>query len=622
MKSGHYHREKLLYVATLYGEMFLDLGCSVRDLRTLCQRIGREGVAFATKTLPVLDRALLQGLENGSLSCPSHFKRAKKCAFPAFCSSLWSKVFARDGSLLENPCGDSIASLRQIFGLVYKANEACKSSLEDATLSGFKSTEEELRRFHDENNPELYVQTAKHVERVFGSYCGNLAGKFGPGITADDRKPADPYGRYSHRPRGPHSSRISLVASKAGFLRTLPGNGTSDEFLRRTVPLDHVSLFSPQKTGNHATIILVPKDSRGPRIISCEPAAKQFEQQGLMRYMVTSLEEDRLTSGNINFTDQKVNQRLALESSVTGEWATLDLKDASDRISVRLVKKVFARCPHLLRDLLAVRSAHTRMPDGELLMLRKYAPMGSATCFPVLACCVYFMLVSALYGWHGSAAYRMVKVYGDDIIVPTRYYNLAVTLLENAGLKVNRSKSFHRGLFRESCGVDAYNGTNVTPVRYRATLGPVSKKDAGDLLSLVAAANALYERGLYRTSEFLFRRVEKVLGRLPYGSATSPYVCRVDTQMCENGIVMEVNSKLDGIRWKKVEQSRINLRGDYFTAWRVRTRTARLGETPYERLARTLPMMGLYDMNLPDFGVFDKPRSAFLVRGKFNHADC
>jgi hypothetical protein len=76
-------------------------------------------------------------------------------------------------------------------------------------------------------------------------------------------------------------------------------------------------------------------------------------------------------------------------------------------------------------------------------------------------------------GNHKEAAYHLlggdtgVYVYGDDIIVPSLFYEEAVNGLQRIGLIVNLSKSFADGPFRESCGGEYYNGIDVTPVRVR-----------------------------------------------------------------------------------------------------------------------------------------------------------
>lgn len=621
MKSEVSVRSTVIIVG-LYKALFTDLCLDVRDYRTFEKRILQEGVAFATRTLPLLDKALLQGLEEGTFSPPSNFKRSpSRSAIPAFCGSLFRKVFHNDGRLLDRPCHASISALRQIFGLVYKSKSPCKPALHEQVIEGFVSTEAELQTSVITTNPQLLDLAATYIGIVFRDYKKeDLLGRHGPGITSESRNPRDSYGRKNRAPRGKDSCRIyaSSSESRLGHLMSVGSGdyGTSDEFLSRVKPSSTQGLFKASVDGFHASVLLVPKDSRGPRIISCEPAVQQFKQQALMGYMVDRLERHPWTSGNINFTDQSINAGLALKASVSREWATLDLKDASDRISVRLVNKLFKFAPDLLKDLLGTRTSHTKLPDGRLIFLRKFAPMGSATCFPTLATCCYFPLVAALNVLTGYPCFDLVKVYGDDIMVKTEFFNLAVSVLVSMGLAVNTSKSFHKGYFRESCGMDAYQGTDVTPVRFRAVPGSFS---AMNLVSILATANQLYKNRLIESAELLYRLVEAVLGRLPYGSEKSPYLCRVNPELVEKELIPEANCLQSGVRWKWGESIDSNPLGGSVRAWTLKNKDQLLDETGYERLMRVLPVMGLELDDLPIFGYFPRRKSTTLVRGRFNH---
>jgi hypothetical protein len=208
-----------------------------------------------------------------------------------------------------------------------------------------------------------------------------------------------------------------------------------------------------------AKVLLVPKDCRGPRLISCEPRETMWIQQGLMRKLVTCLESHKATSGFVNFTDQTINARLAKLGSENRKLATLDLKDASDRVTVELVSLIFPT--NWVDALLACRSGSTVMPDGTVVPLVKHAPMGSATCFPVMALCIWAIAKAVI------PVHRKVYVYGDDVIVDTDVAEIVTSALERVGLAVNSNKSFVWGPFRESCGCEAVDGVDITPVRLR-----------------------------------------------------------------------------------------------------------------------------------------------------------
>jgi hypothetical protein len=256
-----------------------------------------------------------------------------------------------------------------------------------------------------------------------------------------------------------------------------------------------------------AQVVLVPKDSRGPRVISCEPLENQWLQQGIMRKLVSWIERHPLTRNDIRFTDQEPNRMAAIAGSYHGQLATLDLKEASDRVSVWLVEQLFPE--PLLGALLATRSLATRLPDGEVLPLAKFAPMGSACCFPVLATCVWALLRAGSAGADG----KTVFVYGDDVIVETAEAEHAIEQLETFGLHVNRDKSCTSGLFRESCGMDAYNGVNVTPVRFRTVWS--SEPAAGHYASWIAYANSLWHGGYRTSANYIADRMQAIYGPIP-----------------------------------------------------------------------------------------------------------
>jgi hypothetical protein len=103
--------------------------------------------------------------------------------------------------------------------------------------------------------------------------------------------------------------------------------------------------------------------------------------------------------------------------------------------------------------------------------------MGNSCTFPVesllfLAVTVSSVLVSRGEGFSPQAVKKLageVTVFGDDIIVPTDSLELLVAGLELLRFKVNSQKSYWTGLFRESCGVDAYEGHRVTPIYFKGT---------------------------------------------------------------------------------------------------------------------------------------------------------
>lgn len=205
----------------------------------------------------------------------------------------------------------------------------------------------------------------------------------------------------------------------------------------------------------NARLKFVPKDIRKPRTICMEPSYLGILQQFYMKMMYQTLK-----SNNIDLYNQDSNRGLALIGSITGEWGTIDLSNASDMVMVEHVKYLFP--DFFVKVLLDLRSNCVDLPNGAILVQRKYAAMGSALTFPVET--LLFAGIAYAAGVNAADIY----VYGDDIIVPSKYVNRVTKLLSKVGFIVNEGKTFSKGSFRESCGIFAYKGYNVTCV-YRRT---------------------------------------------------------------------------------------------------------------------------------------------------------
>lgn len=276
-----------------------------------------------------------------------------------------------------------------------------------------------------------------------------------------------------------------------------------------------------------ARLLFVPKDSRGPRVIACEPVELMFIQQGVARYLMSYIENHVDTRGHVNFFDQSINGSLALSASADKAWATIDLSDASDRVGCELISLLFPQ--GIVKKWFALRSTAVKLPCGTRVPLKKFASMGSAMCFPVESITFWALAVGCV--WEHTMdrqhAYDSVYVFGDDIIVADAYAELVIKALESAHLKVNRSKSFvGDSPFRESCGVEALNGFNVTPCRVKKF--PAQRPSDGEAL-VAYVKYAENSAGLApRRSRQLLRLVERLIGRIPRTPVEQPFISIVD----------------------------------------------------------------------------------------------
>lgn len=166
---------------------------------------------------------------------------------------------------------------------------------------------------------------------------------------------------------------------------------------------------SASYTHSVCKLAIVPKDRRGPRVICTQPVGLMWIQQGQLRSLNKAIESsailktNRLINGescsSIQFNDQTKNGSLALESSRTREFATIDLKDASDLISWGLVRYLLNKSN--TQFLAASRAMYVRTRQYGIQRLHMFAPMGSAMCFPVESLVFWCVAAAATYVQRG-----------------------------------------------------------------------------------------------------------------------------------------------------------------------------------------------------------------------------
>lgn len=205
--------------------------------------------------------------------------------------------------------------------------------------------------------------------------------------------------------------------------------------------------------GNKVTT--VPKNSKTDRVIAMEPAGNMLVQKGIGAYLKAKLKTRGI---NIDLKDQTINQELAKIGSIDGSLATIDLKAASDSISI-------AVCELLLPPMWFELLMHTRSPIGELgdetITYEKISSMGNGYTFE-LESLLFWAISSACIDVSGSPDLRL-SVYGDDIIVPSAEAPFVIDVLGYLGFSTNEKKTFSCGPFRESCGKHYFQGVDVSP---------------------------------------------------------------------------------------------------------------------------------------------------------------
>ena len=545
---------------------------TTRDFNTISRRVDHEGISFLTITLPVFGQDFERSLELGHVD-PTGFRSfAKSAALPHLFKGLLGLVFCTStGVLRDVPSIDAIYAIRQICYLAKKVLLPCSTERERNAFDGYVSTDESVRSFEDrlhhcwpsgpavdryrfESSVESIQQSFGELDSGAGFRCLSRKGQLRPGPSTLSPVQLEHFRSVSRLlwgsvlndgssrfhperlvPRhGPGSTAERILGNKKYNLkqwhRRLDYSFPSELFC---IPnfgyvgeLGGIEYVDPE----HETpvrVISVPKTLKTPRIIAVEPVCVQYTQQSLMEVLVDLLESHRLTAGRINFRDQTVNQKMALSSSKDGRLSTIDLKDASDRVSAQLVWEMLSAHPGIRRAVFDCRSLRAEVPGRGVISLSRFASMGSALCFPIEAMVFYTIILSAMTRRTGQRltlksllrASESVRVYGDDIIVPVESVQDVWDELEWFNLRVNDRKTFRTGKFRESCGLDAYDGIPVTPVYCRRLL-PTSRHDAAELISAVSLGNQLYQAGYWRAATYVRQHVES-LAKIPHVAENS-----------------------------------------------------------------------------------------------------
>jgi hypothetical protein len=497
------------------------------DTKTVQGRLKHEGFSFLTITLPLFckgfEKSLASGVVDRSLFTGFQFR----AGLPLFLGGFLDLVFRRnDGVLLDDPSIDAILAIRQLTLLFSKISLPCSDARIRKAMAGYVECELDVRsgdrslssrdlRDFRRVSSLLFARAFTDIDRKV--FAGEAVPKHGPGATADSLRGNGKY-RQSTWPR-----RLEEILPSGEFL--LPNWRFYDQL--QAVDIHEPGSEKPVK------VITVPKTMKTPRIIAIEPTAMQYAQQSVLALILESHSKDDFLRRIIGFDDQKPNQLMAQIGSREGTLATLDLSDASDRVSNQLVREMLSPWPWLHKAVDASRSRKADVPGHGVIRLAKFSSMGSALCFPIEAF-VFTTLIfigierelnthldrKALYAFSDS-----VRIYGDDLIIPSRFVRSVKDTLETFGSRVNVHKSFWTGKFRESCGKDFYDGSDVSVVRVRHKF-PTSRKHATEIISLVSLRNQLYFAGYWSTCEWLDREIGKLLLHFPVVLPTSPVLGR------------------------------------------------------------------------------------------------
>jgi hypothetical protein len=204
---------------------------------------------------------------------------------------------------------------------------------------------------------------------------------------------------------------------------------------------------------DHNTVLFVPKTTLTRRSIAIEPLLNNWMQSS-----VDSAMRSRLAAAGNDLLDQDRNRQMAWEGSFdsTDGFCTIDLSSASDSISTELVRDLLPPDWFYLLDRLRSKSYSY---NGVTRRYEKFCSMGNGFCFPLQT-----LLFLAICSASNAGQIRVdFRVYGDDILVRKDAFPAVTDLLGRCGFTLNKKKTFSKGVFRESCGGDFWQGVDVRP---------------------------------------------------------------------------------------------------------------------------------------------------------------
>lgn len=484
-----------------------------RDQKTIINRLRHEGAIFATTVLPKFFTQILSCLEGRNPSFQG-FKKKPQSQLPVFLGRLTDMVLNE-----EDHDSDALNTIYSVCVAFKKLKGDYHNDVLSNCLDKFIATDLSLLsvKYTDPKISEILRVAKGYIDTMFNNIdIDDIIPKPGPGAV---NSPLNNYMRYE--PHVVYDQLDSVFPYKFWFYTNAHG---FKESVRKYFALPRVDIPTSR-------LKYVPKYASKPRGICIEENETQFLQQGVKNLLYKLIESHSMTKGRVNFKSQCINRDLALKSSKDMSLCTIDMSDASDRISRDLVFRLFRDTPLLdMLDALSTRviTFPHEVRAGEMLV-QKFAPMGSAICFPIMAI-VHFSLCKAIVATskmeNARKASKRIYVYGDDILLPSKFTELIFTELPKFGMVINSDKSYYKSSFRESCGIHAYKGIDITPVYNNYTLNANHEpNDSTRLLSSLAKEYTYFQKGMHTTAAVVRRHITSLYGQLPFGSPTSRLLC-------------------------------------------------------------------------------------------------
>lgn len=233
------------------------------------------------------------------------------------------------------------------------------------------------------------------------------------------------------------------------------------------------------KFENGSRFSTVPKDNSKRRPINVECFGNTLTQS-VIGEGIRSLLKERL---DIDLDTLAVLHRRKV--SEPDRWATIDLSNASDSVSIALCEFLFPEW--FMKLLMESRSDFVLGPDKIYYPTRKISSMGNGFTFELMT-----LILTCLCKEYDQDA----TVFGDDITISPIFAESLINDLTEVGFAVNSEKSFWTGPFRESCGANYHSEEGYVKsydFKWPSTIGDcVNLMNKAFMLSKYNSFRALY----------------------------------------------------------------------------------------------------------------------------------
>lgn len=454
--------------SVLYRALFVDLAShfpnhAYADFLYLITRYRNEGDNFTLSALPSLGKAFETCIITGEkLIIPSGFEAFAQTGQPKFLRDLFAEVIDESGLPISDNTDKTWSGrawiacqfIRQVCLMFSKVrSDASLSSKSDKAIHDFLDRVTTVKELNlvDSMTRDTIKEAHELLRRVFSCESEALSelksfqkepwGRHGPGAVACKEGPGEKWSFMDW----PGLPKQLFVWAEGKAIN---------------------SLFIPKQPASR--VIAVPKDFRGPRVICIEPKENQFAQQGIWDILQRHVHECALTRRSINFRSVAKNRK----SCYNYNMATIDLKDASDNLSLTLSRVLLPKWVFSLFTRYRTRRIKYK---GTSRPYSAFATMGSAVCFPLQTLVFWALSLGAMLVIRNSFPLRQRKhldvslqVFGDDIIVPMWCADALCKVLQDCGLIVNSSKTCIFSPVRESCGEWVYAGRNCPVFKFKS----------------------------------------------------------------------------------------------------------------------------------------------------------